>query len=540
MPFTIGSSQEASQETDTDVLSSQEARDTPTTSQESVGTLMGEAQDNEEALTQQMSSVTCQKVGTHSGSNTYRRLNAEVEEIIPSSQESCTLRSGLENLDVKDVDIRSSQECNSIDLDTYSQNYMISSQESQLDLHLSSSQESQNSTPGDDPYRDDVPRASAYVDEVKSKCMETELLKPKKTLGMDTNMAKHTASPNLPSTLSSLSHQRSLRHLKYNSNDSSTPDISSSPYLEKPNLSYQPCTITTASALADVDFTPTHLTRSDSTDTLPASDINMNQFDHYLNESVVENNARLRSSHPILANDSGMGLSMSSQESVSSQGGGDPNPVLGMLGVSDSRLQRRFNMQYDVDNSKVEPNPILGSSNSGLNVIVKDSHLKSCMSTPSVQDFKLQPLAAANVSSSEGTLKHLHSDVLKDTNECSTSHTSTSDDQKPQLIRRDHISPNTSPMKRPAPQDKDDTSATEDPPKRPKLCTPRKRTKTNSESYTNLCQICFSKPKEASLIHGKTGHQVCCYTCAKKLRRHGKPCPVCRRPIQRVIKNFLV
>ncbi|KAK3096513.1 hypothetical protein FSP39_000919, partial [Pinctada imbricata] len=54
------------------------------------------------------------------------------------------------------------------------------------------------------------------------------------------------------------------------------------------------------------------------------------------------------------------------------------------------------------------------------------------------------------------------------------------------------------------------------------------------------CIICFSQPKTASLIHGSTGHQVCCYRCAKRLKRRKEPCPVCRKPIQKVIRNFLL
>ncbi|CAG2254557.1 MDM2 [Mytilus edulis] len=60
----------------------------------------------------------------------------------------------------------------------------------------------------------------------------------------------------------------------------------------------------------------------------------------------------------------------------------------------------------------------------------------------------------------------------------------------------------------------------------------------NSQSQLGLCCICFSRPKTASIIHGCTGHQVCCYRCAKRLKRLAKPCPLCRRPIQKVIKNY--
>ena len=53
-----------------------------------------------------------------------------------------------------------------------------------------------------------------------------------------------------------------------------------------------------------------------------------------------------------------------------------------------------------------------------------------------------------------------------------------------------------------------------------------------------MCRFCCVRPKTACIIHGRTGHQVCCYKCAKKLRKRGKPCPVCRRPIQHIVKNF--
>ncbi|XP_072165431.1 uncharacterized protein [Diadema setosum] len=59
-----------------------------------------------------------------------------------------------------------------------------------------------------------------------------------------------------------------------------------------------------------------------------------------------------------------------------------------------------------------------------------------------------------------------------------------------------------------------------------------------TQMHEQLCRFCLVRPKTASIIHGRTGHQVCCYKCAKKLRKHGKPCPVCRRPIQHIIKNF--
>lgn len=62
----------------------------------------------------------------------------------------------------------------------------------------------------------------------------------------------------------------------------------------------------------------------------------------------------------------------------------------------------------------------------------------------------------------------------------------------------------------------------------------------SSSSVMDPCMICLSKPKSASLVHGSSGHQVCCFPCAKRLKRRGKVCPVCRRPIQKVIKNYIL
>ena len=61
-----------------------------------------------------------------------------------------------------------------------------------------------------------------------------------------------------------------------------------------------------------------------------------------------------------------------------------------------------------------------------------------------------------------------------------------------------------------------------------------------TDAPTDLCTVCLSRAKEASLIHGKTGHQVCCYPCAKRLKRRGMRCPVCRKPIEKVIRNYIL
>ena len=55
---------------------------------------------------------------------------------------------------------------------------------------------------------------------------------------------------------------------------------------------------------------------------------------------------------------------------------------------------------------------------------------------------------------------------------------------------------------------------------------------------TDLCVICQSEPKNGCIVHGKTGHLMACFKCARKLKRRNKLCPVCREPIQTVVKTF--
>jgi len=60
-----------------------------------------------------------------------------------------------------------------------------------------------------------------------------------------------------------------------------------------------------------------------------------------------------------------------------------------------------------------------------------------------------------------------------------------------------------------------------------------------SNRESNLCMFCLNRPKDASFIHGRLGHQVCCYQCAKKYWNKSVRCPVCRRKIERIVRNII-
>ncbi|KAH1164672.1 hypothetical protein KIL84_008118 [Mauremys mutica] len=55
------------------------------------------------------------------------------------------------------------------------------------------------------------------------------------------------------------------------------------------------------------------------------------------------------------------------------------------------------------------------------------------------------------------------------------------------------------------------------------------------ECSIDPCVVCQSRPKNGCIVHGKTGHLMLCFTCARKLQKRNKPCPVCRQPIQMIV-----
>ncbi|XP_053460223.1 protein Mdm4 isoform X2 [Nycticebus coucang] len=64
----------------------------------------------------------------------------------------------------------------------------------------------------------------------------------------------------------------------------------------------------------------------------------------------------------------------------------------------------------------------------------------------------------------------------------------------------------------------------------------------NMEDCHNLlkpCSLCEKRPRDGNIIHGKTGHLVTCFHCARRLKKSGASCPICKKEIQLVIKVFI-
>lgn len=58
------------------------------------------------------------------------------------------------------------------------------------------------------------------------------------------------------------------------------------------------------------------------------------------------------------------------------------------------------------------------------------------------------------------------------------------------------------------------------------------------ETIDKTCIVCFENTKNATFIHGRTGHTCCCLMCAENIYENDFPCPICCEPIDMVIQNF--
>ncbi len=69
---------------------------------------------------------------------------------------------------------------------------------------------------------------------------------------------------------------------------------------------------------------------------------------------------------------------------------------------------------------------------------------------------------------------------------------------------------------------------------------PTKQTESSAplQRKDEFCVICLTEDRNATMVHGSTGHIACCLMCARILKARKDPCPVCRLPIDLVIQHF--
>lgn len=52
------------------------------------------------------------------------------------------------------------------------------------------------------------------------------------------------------------------------------------------------------------------------------------------------------------------------------------------------------------------------------------------------------------------------------------------------------------------------------------------------------CVICMENPTDATLVHGSSAHVCCCLSCANNLKSLEQSCPMCRKPIEAVLRLY--
>jgi len=55
---------------------------------------------------------------------------------------------------------------------------------------------------------------------------------------------------------------------------------------------------------------------------------------------------------------------------------------------------------------------------------------------------------------------------------------------------------------------------------------------------TLTCVICMERPTDATLVHGNSAHVCCCLPCATSLKSMDQSCPMCRKPIEAVLRLY--
>jgi len=61
---------------------------------------------------------------------------------------------------------------------------------------------------------------------------------------------------------------------------------------------------------------------------------------------------------------------------------------------------------------------------------------------------------------------------------------------------------------------------------------------TPTKNDDDRCLICLTEERNATIVHGETGHVACCLVCARILKARGDKCPVCRFEIDLIIQHF--
>ena len=56
--------------------------------------------------------------------------------------------------------------------------------------------------------------------------------------------------------------------------------------------------------------------------------------------------------------------------------------------------------------------------------------------------------------------------------------------------------------------------------------------------HEDTCVVCLDRPRDAAFTHGDTAHVCCCLACAKAIHSSRGVCPLCRAPVEAVLRVY--
>eukprot|EP01026_Neomeris_dumetosa_P062399 TRINITY_DN5902_c0_g2_i1.p3 TRINITY_DN5902_c0_g2~~TRINITY_DN5902_c0_g2_i1.p3 ORF type:complete len:139 (-),score=9.08 TRINITY_DN5902_c0_g2_i1:397-783(-) len=86
-----------------------------------------------------------------------------------------------------------------------------------------------------------------------------------------------------------------------------------------------------------------------------------------------------------------------------------------------------------------------------------------------------------------------------------------------------------------AQQEQPSTSAAVPEPE-PEIILPEQQVEEQQLEDEQLCIICMAEPKTVGFAHGETMHRCICLECSQRFEV-GNPCPICKQPIQLILKK---
>ena len=63
-------------------------------------------------------------------------------------------------------------------------------------------------------------------------------------------------------------------------------------------------------------------------------------------------------------------------------------------------------------------------------------------------------------------------------------------------------------------------------------------TTVSADAAVDFCEVCLVAPRDTRIAMVPCGHQRFCESCANKVHNQGRGCPLCRTPINMLLRPY--